>query len=281
MPRATRPRKSVAEAPGERAVAAEPAAQTPPVPAPTPPPLSFREKLAGGRFVAVVELVPWRGTIEDEGGRKALALAAGLAADPRIDAVSVTDNAGGHAMASPEVLARELAGSGQETIVHVACRDRNRNELLSLGWRLASAGFENLLCLSGDYPVEGYEGIARPVFDLDSVALLKLFGDLNAGRWPAEAPAAGHGAGTASSPTRFHLGAVVSPFKRHERELVPQYLKTSCSRSASGPAPRPTRARPSSASWPRSTWRSPGGSATPASTSAGRTATRTTPRSST
>jgi methylenetetrahydrofolate reductase (NADPH) len=173
----------------------------------------------------VVELVPWRGTIEDEGGRKALALAAGLAADPRIDAVSVTDNAGGHAMASPEVLARELGSKGQETIVHVACRDRNRNELLSLGWRLASAGFENLLCLSGDYPVEGYGGLARPVFDLDSVALLKLFTDLNDGRWPADAPTGGHGAGTVGAPTRFNLGAVVSPFKRHERELVPQYLK--------------------------------------------------------
>ena len=192
---------------------------------PAPAPATLREKLSAGRFVAVVELVPWRGTIEDEGGRKALALAAGLAADPRIDAVSVTDNAGGHAMASPEVLARELRSQGQEAIIHVACRDRNRNELLSLGWRLASAGFENLLCLSGDYPVEGYGGIARPVFDVDSVALLKLFTDLNNGRWPADAPAGGHGAGTASAPTRFHLGAVVSPFKRHERELVPQYLK--------------------------------------------------------
>lgn len=190
-----------------------------------PAPATLREKLGGGRWVTAVELVPWRGTIEDEGGRKALALAASLAADPRIDAVSVTDNAGGHAMASPEVLGRELRAKGQEVIIHVACRDRNRNEIMSVGWRLASAGFENILCLSGDYPVEGYEGIARPVFDIDSVALLRLYGDLNAGRWPADATGGGHGAGTASAPTRFHLGAVVSPFKRHERELVPQYLK--------------------------------------------------------
>jgi len=202
-----------------------PKAAPPTEPAATAAPATLREKLEGGRWTTIVELVPWRGTIDDEGGRKALALAAGLAGDPRVDAVSVTDNAGGHAMASPEILGRELRAQGQETIIHVACRDRNRNELLSLGWRLASAGFENVLCLSGDYPVEGYGGIARPVFDIDSVALLRLYGDLNAGRWPAGAPAGGHGTATASAPTRFHLGAVVNPFKRHEREVLPQYQK--------------------------------------------------------
>jgi len=102
---------------------------------PAPATAALRENLAAGRFVAVFERVPWRGTIDDEGRRKALAFAtglAGLAADPRIEAVSVTDNAGGHAMASPEVLARELRSKGQEAIIHVTCRDRNRNALRSL-----------------------------------------------------------------------------------------------------------------------------------------------------
>ncbi len=197
-----------------------------PAPPANAPGATLREKLErGSRFVTVVELVPWRGTLSDEGGRKALALAAGLAGDPRIDAVSVTDNAGGHAMASPEIVGRELRAEGQEVIIHAACRDRNRNELLSLGWRLASAGFENILCLSGDYPVEGYGGVARPVFDIDSVALLKLYTSLNAGDAPGATGAGGHGAGAVASPTTFFLGAVVNPFKRHERELIPQYLK--------------------------------------------------------
>jgi methylenetetrahydrofolate reductase (NADPH) len=185
---------------------------------------TLREKLEGGVFAVVVELVPWRGTLGDEGGRKALDLAAALAADPRIDAVSVTDNAGGHAMASPEIVGRELRANGQEVIIHAACRDRNRNELLSLGWRLASAGFENVLCLSGDYPVEGYGGLARPVFDIDSVALLRLYTSLNSGAAVGDANG-GHGAGAAAAPTTFFLGAVVNPFKRLERELMPQYLK--------------------------------------------------------
>ena len=152
-------------------------------PGPTPTPL--REKLADpDGFVTIVELVPWRGVLDDPGGKRARAMADALATDPRIDALSVTDNAGGHPMASPEILGRELLAAGSEVIVHVACRDRNRNEIASLGWRLASAGFHNVLCLSGDYPVEGYGGLARPVFDLDSVALLAMYADLTAGRWP-------------------------------------------------------------------------------------------------
>jgi methylenetetrahydrofolate reductase (NADPH) len=126
-------------------------------------------------FTYVAELVPWRGMLGDDAGARVRALASERGADGRFSALSITDSAGGHAMLSPEVLASQLTEAGQEVIVHVACRDRNRNELLSLGWRLASAGIDNLLVLSGDYPTEGYLGVARPVFDLDSVSLLALY----------------------------------------------------------------------------------------------------------
>jgi len=194
-----------------------------------------------GRFTYVAELVPWRGALADDAGTRVRALAAELSADGRFAALSITDSAGGHAMLSPEVLASQLTEAGQEVIVHVACRDRNRNELLSLGWRLASAGIANLLVLSGDYPTEGYLGVARPVFDLDSVSLLRLYEGLNHGEIsrdvvgrpiprdrarsvPALGPVRGHGTAVAP-PTRFLLGAAVNPFKRVERDLVPQYAK--------------------------------------------------------
>ncbi len=194
---------------------------------------------APGRFATIAELVPWRGALDDGAGARARVLATELAANPRIDALSITDNAGGHAMLSPEVLAADLVAAGQPAIVHVACRDRNRNELLSLGWRLASAGIEDLLVLSGDYPTEGYLGVARPVFDIDSVALLHLYSRMNEGALegrvvarpiardsdaeiPPLAPARGTGAPAA---TDFFMGAAVSPFKTVERDQVPQYLK--------------------------------------------------------
>jgi methylenetetrahydrofolate reductase (NADPH) len=189
----------------------------------------------------VAELVPWRGALGDEAGARIRDLARDLGADRRIDAVSVTDSAGGHPMLSPEVLAAELGARGQEAIVHVTCRDRNRNELLSLGWRLASAGIGNLLVLSGDYPSEGYLGVARAVFDLDSVSLLHLYAGLSEGRLAADlvgrpvvrdkarrmaalAPVAAART-VPPAPTDFYLGAAVNPFKVRESELLPQYEK--------------------------------------------------------
>lgn len=199
---------------------------------------SLRDVVAApDRFATIVELVPWRGPLDAPAGEKARSLAARLRGDDRVDAVSVTDGAGGHVMASPEPIAEKLLARGDRVVVHVTCRDRNRNELLSLGWRLAGAGVENVLALSGDYPREGAFGVARPVFDLDSVGLLALYSALGSGeiaedvvtrlvardrvrelpgpsrvRWDAR-------------PTGFYLGVAVNPFKRVERDLVPQYLK--------------------------------------------------------
>jgi methylenetetrahydrofolate reductase (NADPH) len=208
------------------------ASETPDSPADagaTTAPTALRARLADpSAFATIVELVPWRGVLDDPGGQRARAMAGALATDPRVDALSVTDNAGGNAMASPEILGRELLAAGSEVIVHVACRDRNRNEIASLGWRLASAGFRNVLCLSGDYPVAGYEGVARPVFDLDSVALLAMYTEIAEGRWPAAGTGAGgHGGGAADSTSRpdFFLGAVVNNHKRLEAEVIPQYQK--------------------------------------------------------
>ncbi len=57
-------------------------------------------------------------------------------------------------------------------IIHLSCKDWNRNALESRGWKLGSEGFRNVLCLSGDYPVTGHKGHAAPVFDIDSVGLI-------------------------------------------------------------------------------------------------------------
>jgi methylenetetrahydrofolate reductase (NADPH) len=158
------------------------------------------------RFVVAAELVPSRGLINEEGARRILSLARDLAVHPRIDVLSITDNPGGRPMLSAETLGTDMIQRGQEVIIHLACKDQNRNALQSRGWRLASEGFQNVLALSGDYPVSGYAGTAAPVFDIDSVGLLRLLSDMNAA-------------------TDFLLGCVVTNHKRYEREVAPQYLK--------------------------------------------------------
>jgi methylenetetrahydrofolate reductase (NADPH) len=180
----------------------------------------LRERFARpGTFVVAAELVTSRGLLSAGDGDRLLGLARELAADPRIDVLSITDNPGGHAMVAPDTLGTDLISRGQEVIIHLACKDWNRNALESRGWQLSSQGFHNVLALSGDYPVTGHRGLAAPVFDIDSVGLLSLFSAMNEGlpddRRPNERLAK----------TDFFLGCVVTNHKRHEREVMPQYFK--------------------------------------------------------
>jgi len=180
---------------------------------------SFRDSLQiPGSFSIAVELVTARGLVTNERSRALVEKARALAADPRIDVLSITDNPGGNAMLAPDTLGTDLVSRGQEVIIHLACKDWNRNALESRGWKLASEGFDNVLCLSGDYPLAGYGGTAAPVFDIDSVGLLKLFSDMNAGLRVART-------GERLEQTNFFLGCVVTNHKLHEREVVPQYQK--------------------------------------------------------
>jgi methylenetetrahydrofolate reductase (NADPH) len=185
-----------------------------------PPKTLLRERLSRReRFVVAVELVTSRGVLTAQSSRATVDMAQQLAADPRIDVISITDNPGGHAMLAPDTLGTDLVSRGQEVIIHLACKDWNRNALESRGWKLASEGFHNVLALSGDYSRQGHRGAPAPVFDIDSVGLLQLFAEMNEGlpdqRRPAERLDA----------TDFFLGCVVTNHKLYEREVVPQYLK--------------------------------------------------------
>ena len=172
-------------------------------------------------FARGVELVTTRGTIEEAKALATRAFARELEGAMDIDWVSITDNAGGNPQLSPLSLGKPLLYAGKEVLVHLSCKDFNRNGLESSAWAMASEGFHNILALSGDYPVSGYKGSARPVFDIDSVALLRLLRDMNGGlgvRSPA-----GHGRNLGR--TRFHVGAVTTNFKLHENEVMPQLYK--------------------------------------------------------
>jgi len=180
---------------------------------------TFRHLLEGtDRFVVAVELVTSRGLLSDQEGQRVLARARALAESPRIDVLSITDNPAGNAMLAADTLGTDLMSHGQEVIIHLACKDCNRNSLQSRGWNLASEGFDNILALSGDYPSPGYAGMARPSFDIDSVGLLSMYQAMNNGLYDERT-------GRQMQPTNFFLGAVVTNHKRYEREVVPQYLK--------------------------------------------------------
>lgn len=184
-------------------------------------PQAFRQRLGQPDvFVVATELVTSRGIVTAASARALIEKARALAEDPRIDVLSITDNPGGHAMLAPDTLGTDLLTRGAQVIIHLSCKDWNRAALESRGWKLASEGFHNVLALSGDYPApSGYRGTAAPVFDLDSVGLLKLYDEMNQGLPDTRHP------GERLEQTNFFLGCVVTNHKRLEREVVPQYLK--------------------------------------------------------
>jgi methylenetetrahydrofolate reductase (NADPH) len=171
------------------------------------------------RFIIAAELVTSRGLITETRAQRALEVARELVADPRIDVLSITDNPAGDAMLSADTMGTDLISRGQEVIIHLACKDWNRNAIQSRAWKLSSEGFHNILALSGDAPIRGYAGVAAPVFDIDSVGLLQMYSDMNAGTVI-------HGrTETEVERTQFFLGAVTTNHKRNENEVMPQLLK--------------------------------------------------------
>jgi methylenetetrahydrofolate reductase (NADPH) len=171
-------------------------------------------------FVLGAELVTTRGTLHQPETRRIARLAMFLAEFDPVHFVSITDNPGGSARISPENLGVDLAYRGKNVVIHLSCKDLNRNGIESRAWQLASEGLHNVLALSGDYPVEGYRGKARGVFDIDSIGLLQMLREMNEGL----AVRARAGAERLAR-TSFHLGAAVTNTKRLENEVMPQYFK--------------------------------------------------------
>lgn len=181
---------------------------------------SFRRALLGKQFIYGAEVVTSRG-YQPEQPPSYLAMAKQLLADPRIGWISITDSPGGAPMLPPDWLAAQMSGDRERIVIHLTCKDLNRNGLESAAWRLAADGCRNVLALTGDYPTTGFGGRAEGVFDIDSVGLIALLRSMNDGM-----TVAGRGGRPETLPrTDFFIGCAVSPFKRHESELMPQYFK--------------------------------------------------------
>ena len=156
-------------------------------------------KLAAGRFVTLVELVSPKGVSPAAQVQKARRLG-----QAGIDAINIPDgpraSARMSALALASILERE---TGIETVLHIACRDRNvigmQSDLLG-AWAL---GLRNILAVTGDPPKLGNYPEATAVFDVDSIGLTNIVTRLNHGRDLAGNPI--------GDPTGFLVGVGVNP----------------------------------------------------------------------
>ncbi len=120
-----------------------------------------------GQFAVTAEVTPPQNT-EFDTARKNINLIKGY-----VDAFTVPDaQAAVVAMPSWAIC---LVGieEGLDAIVHMTCRDRNRIALQMDILAVSAFGVNNILCLSGDPIHFGNHPQAKPVFDLDSIQLIK------------------------------------------------------------------------------------------------------------
>ena len=172
------------------------------------------------QFCIIWEQIPGLGAFEIR-QEQVIANAGIAAASGKVCAISVTDNPGGNPAIATEILSAEIRKLGVEPLVHVAFRDRSRNQAESLLYQLAAMDINNLLVLSGDYPANNsFRGTSRPVFDLDSVNGLQLISQMNRGMEHRIMHRT-----TTLAPTCFFNGVAFSPFKKTEAEVLGQYYK--------------------------------------------------------
>lgn len=168
-----------------------------------PVPLAERSRLgarlAAGRFVTTVEIVPPKGVDPAPMFEQVRLLkAAG------VDAVNVPDGPRAQsrmgALLSGLAIQREV---GLEAVVHYACRDRNLLGMLSDLLGAAASDLHNLLIVTGDPPKMGPYPDATAVFDIDSIGLTNLVARLNRGLDP--------GGNALGGRTSFVIGVGVNP----------------------------------------------------------------------
>jgi methylenetetrahydrofolate reductase (NADPH) len=176
---------------------------------------TLHEKLfQSSRFLIGTELVSVRGGMAEHSAVKARDFANDLVQFPGVDWISITDNAGGNPQLAPMALGKPILYAGKEVVIHLTCKDMNRNGLESEAWLLNSEGFHNILAMTGDFPVAGNEGMAKPVFDIDSVGLISMLGKMNQGLDPKDDH--GNSKGRQLGKTQFCTGAVTTNFKLRE-----------------------------------------------------------------
>jgi len=156
-------------------------------------------KLANREFVVSVEVDPPRGARP----KKMIEGAQFLKASG-VDVINVADSPMARVRMSSLALASMITQQvGVETILHFTCRDRNLMGIQSDLMGAHALGLRNILALTGDPPRAGDYPNATAVFDVDSVGLIRVLMQLNAGT-----DLAGNSIG---EPTRFLIGCAVNP----------------------------------------------------------------------
>jgi len=164
-----------------------------------PPHSRLEALLRAGEFAVTVEMQPSNGADPGEVRRLAEPLR-GV-----VDAANCTDNPAAHPHVSSLAVGALVARSGVAPIVQLTCRDRNRLALQADLLGAAALGARDVLLLTGDDVSAGDHPEAKPIYDIDSMHLLRIARTLrDEGKYLS-------GRALTSRPSYF-IGAVENPF---------------------------------------------------------------------
>jgi len=191
------------------------AAETPKTPAPpaarAPRPAhpadAFERACASDRFLVTVEVGP------PDSADPAALLQRAARFRGLVDAINITDGAGGNCHMSSVAASALLVAAGMTPIYQVTCRDRNRIAIQGDILGAAALGVRNILCLTGDDVSRGDQPEAKPVFDLDAVSLLGTACGMRDGGTFASGR-------RLDTPPDLFVGATANPFVPPHRERI-------------------------------------------------------------
>ena len=128
----------------------------------------LQKAIENGEFAVTAEMAPPKGTDFSE------QLAAARLLEGKVHAVNVTDMQSACLKASSLGLCIHLKQAGLEPILQITGRDRSRMAIMGDVLSAASFGIDTVLALTGDHPVVGDCRDSKPVYDLDSVGILRM-----------------------------------------------------------------------------------------------------------
>ena len=159
----------------------------------------LKDALESGKFGVTAEMAPPKGYDFTE-QMEAAELLKG-----KVHGVNVTDMQSASLKATGLGLCIKLKQAGVEPILQMTGRDRNRMAIMGDALAAASFGIDTMLALTGDHPVVGDCKDSKPVYDLDSVGILKMLSQME------EAGADCGGNELAGGAPKFYKGASVTP----------------------------------------------------------------------
>ena len=158
----------------------------------------LKTALEQGRFAITAEMAPPKGCDFSEQLEVAQVLRG------RVQGVNVTDMQSACLKASSLGLCIHLKQAGIEPILQITGRDRSRMAIMGEVLSAASFGIDTILALTGDHPVVGDCRDSKPVYDLDSVGILKMLTRM-------EETGTDCGGNPLSATPRLFKGACVTP----------------------------------------------------------------------